>query len=105
MAWVARIAALSPEPHTLFTVCAGTDSGIPEPIEAWRAGFMPSPAWSMQPRMVSSTASGGTAARVKASRTTRAPSSIAGTSLRMPPKVPMGVRHPERITISVILRS
>ena len=31
--------ALKPEPHTMFIVLAGTDTGRPLAIAAWRAGF------------------------------------------------------------------
>ena len=55
IACAASITALRPEPQTLLTVCAGTDFGMPAVIAAWRAGFMPSPACRMQPRITSST--------------------------------------------------
>src|SRR6185503_5485630 len=103
MACAAIIADCRPEPQTLFTVVAGTESGRPALIAACRAGFMPSPACRMQPRMTSSTWSGRTPLRRTASRTATVPSSTAETSLNAPPKVPMAVRQPERMTTSVVL--
>src|SRR5437867_371840 len=105
IAWAASMTAFSPEPQTLFTVCAGTDSGRPALTAACRAGFMPSPACRMQPRITSSTWSGRTPARRTASRTATVPSSTADTSLNAPPKLPMGVRQPERMTTSPVLIS
>src|SRR5687768_5910379 len=99
-ACAASITAFSPDPQTLLTVCAGTESGMPARMEAWRAGFMPRPAWRMQPRITSSTWSGRTDARRTASLTATAPRSTADTSLKAPPKLPMGVRHPLRMTTS-----
>ena len=52
------IAALRPEPHTLLIVIAGTMSGRPALIAAWRAGFWPMPAVSTWPMMTSETCSG-----------------------------------------------
>src|SRR6266567_2708621 len=37
--------ACAPEPHTRFTVTAGTDTGSPAWIAAWRPGFILEPAW------------------------------------------------------------
>src|SRR5712691_77692 len=104
-ACAASITAFSPEPQTLFTVWAGTDSGSPALMADCRAGFMPRPAWRMQPRITSSTWSGRTPERRTASFTATVPSSTAETSLNAPPKLPMGVRHPPRITTSVVLIS
>src|SRR5438128_11545096 len=64
---------------------------------------MPTPAWRMQPRITSSTWSGRTPARRTASLTATVPSSTAETSLKVPPKLPIGVRQPERMTISPML--
>ena len=62
-------------------------------METWRATFWPWAAVRMQPNMTSSTFSGFTPARFSASFTTMAPSSVAGTSFRLPPKEPMAVRQ------------
>ena len=103
MACAASITAFRPEPQTLLTVVAGTESGSPALIAACRAGFMPSPACRMQPRITSSTWSGRMPARRTASRTATVASSTALTSLSAPPKVPTGVRQPETMTTSVEL--
>src|SRR5262245_17730708 len=103
IAWAASITAFNPEPQTLLTVCAGTDSGSPDRIATWRAGFMPWPAWRTFPTMTSSTWSRRTPERATASRTATVPSSTAETSLNAPPKVPMGVRHPARMTMSFMI--
>src|SRR6185503_1456726 len=89
-----------PEPHTLLTVVAGTESGRPALMAACRAGFMPRPACRMHPSRTSSTWSGRTPLRRTASRTAMVPSSTAETSLKARPKVPMAVRQPERMTTS-----
>src|SRR6266481_4176552 len=103
MACAASMTDLRPDPQTLFTVVAGTESGRPPLIAAWRAGFMPRPACRMHPSTTSSTWSGRTPARRTASRTTVAPRSTAETSLNAPPKVPTAVRQPERRTTSGVL--
>ena len=46
IACAASITAFSPEPHTLLIVIAGTVTGRPALIAAWRAGFWPLPAVS-----------------------------------------------------------
>ena len=58
IACAARCVALSPEPHTLLMVIAGTMSGRPARIAAWRAAFWPTPAVSTWPRMTSEICSG-----------------------------------------------
>ena len=55
IACAARMTDSRPEPQTLFSVVAGTESGRPPLMAAWRAGFMPSPAGRTQPRTTSST--------------------------------------------------
>src|SRR3990172_4589375 len=100
IACAAMATVLRPEPHTLFTVVAGTWSGMPAAMEACRAGFMPSPAQSTFPMITSSTWSGWMPARFTASAMATAPSCVAGVSAKAPPKVPMGVRTPPAITTS-----
>ena len=53
MAWSASITAFKPEPQTLLTVNAPTESGNPAKIAACRAGFWPSPAPITLPMMTS----------------------------------------------------
>ncbi len=70
MASAACITAASPEPHTRFTVSAGTVAGSPAPSAACRATFMPAPACSTHPMTTSSMRSTPTCARAIASRIT-----------------------------------
>src|SRR5258708_7776012 len=88
----AETIACAPEPHTRFTVIAGTDTGSPERTAAWRPGFILAPAWTTLPMTAVPISSGCKPARSTALRITRAPRSVAGTSLRLPPKVPIAVR-------------
>ena len=60
IACAARCVAFRPEPQTLLMVIAGTMSGRPARMEAWRAGFWPTPAVSTCPSMTSLTMSGFT---------------------------------------------
>ena len=60
-------------------------------METWRATFWPRPAVRMQPNISSSTCSGFTPARFRASLTTMAPISAAGVVFRLPPKAPIAV--------------
>ena len=46
--WAARIIAFSPDPHNILTPQAGTATGRPAEIDAWRAGFWP---WPNQPQL------------------------------------------------------
>ena len=98
--WAPSIAAFRPEPQTLLMVIAGTMSGRPAQIEAWRAGFWPTPAASTWPMMTSETWSGDTPARSSTLRMTCAPSFAAGTLASEPPNLPMAVRAAPTMTIS-----
>ena len=42
--WAAETIACAPEPQTRFTVIAGTETGNPAWMAAWRAGFILAPA-------------------------------------------------------------
>ena len=53
IAWAPAMTAFRPEPQTLLRVVAGTVSGMPAKMAAWRAGAWPTPAWSTQPMMTS----------------------------------------------------
>ena len=44
ISWDADTIACAPEPQTRFTVIAGTDTGNPAWMAAWRAGFILVPA-------------------------------------------------------------
>src|SRR5438552_908425 len=98
IACAASITALSPEPHTLLMVSAGTVPGRPAWIAAWRAGAWPTPPCSTLPMITSSTAAGSTPARRTASRITSAPKRGAGSVDRPPRYLPTGVRQADRIT-------
>jgi len=76
--------AWAPEPHTRLTVMAGTSTGRPPPIAAWRAGFILLPAWITLPMTTVPTAAGSSFARSRLARNAVAPSSTAGVSLRLP---------------------
>ena len=65
IAWAASITAFMPEPQTLLTVVAPTETGSPAPMAAWRATFCPRPAPTTLPRITSSTWSGGHARAVQ----------------------------------------
>ena len=64
---------------------------LPALMEAWRATFWPWAAVRMQPNMTSSTCSGFTPARFRASLMTMAPRSAAGVFFSAPPKEPIAV--------------
>ena len=53
IACAASITAFSPEPQTLLMVIAGTLTGRPALMTAWRAGFWPTPAVRTWPRITS----------------------------------------------------
>jgi hypothetical protein len=100
--WEAIATDFKPDPHSMLIVVEGTSFGIPAAIADWRAGFCPRPACSTQPSTTSSTSSPEIPARSSAARTACAPSSVAGTSLKAPAKLPTGVRTALTITASSI---
>ena len=75
----AETIACAPEPQTRLTVMAGTSTGAPPPIAAWRAGFILLPAWTTLPITTEPSAAASRPARFSVSRTTTAPSAGAGT--------------------------
>src|SRR5574341_405786 len=91
MRLAARIAAIIPEPHTLFTVRAPAVTGTLAPMATWRAGAWPSPADRTLPKIASSTCPGSTPPRRSASAAAMLPSCVAGIAARLPLKLPMGV--------------
>ena len=94
------ITAFSAEPHILFTVVAGTDTGTPAPTAAWRAGAWPSPAGSTHPRMTSSRSAPLMPADSRAARTAALPSCTAVSGASAPRNAPIGVRLAETMTTS-----
>ena len=80
----ANIVAFMPEPHILLIVVQPTCSGMPAPMEAWRAGACPWPADRMFPMITSSTSSAATPARPSAASIAAEPSSGARASFSAP---------------------
>src|SRR3974390_384848 len=79
---------------------AGLSTGIPAAIEAWRAGFCPSPAVRIWPRITSLTRSPEIPARSIAALMADLPNSCAGRLAKAPLKAPTGVRVALTMTIS-----
>ncbi len=80
----AEAIACAPEPQTRLTVIAGTATGTPPLIAACRAGFMRLPAWMTLPITTLPTRAGSMPERRTVSRTTAAPSSVAGVAFNVP---------------------
>ena len=89
----ASITLFMPDPQTLLTVVAGTLSGRPPAIPAWRAGAWPSPADSTQPISSSEASPGGTPQAASAARIAIPPSSGAASPRSPPWNAPIGVRR------------
>lgn len=100
IACAASITAFRPEPQTLLIVNAGTVTGRPALMTAWRAGFWPTPAVSTWPRMTSLIWSGCRPLLRSSSWMTIAPSSLAGVFDSVPPNLPIGVRVAATMTMS-----
>jgi hypothetical protein len=98
----ASATARRPEPQSWLMPKAVLLSGRPAPIEAWRAGFCPSAAVRICPRITSSTSSEATPARSSAALSATMPSMCAGSVPNAPLKLPTGVRAAEAMTISLI---
>ena len=96
--WPAQISsaalaiACAPEPHTRLTVIAGTLTGKPPPMAAWRDGFIRTPAWMTLPITTDCTRSPPRPERLRHSRMAAAPSAGALRSFSVPAYVPMAVR-------------
>ena len=102
IAWLAMIMVMMLDPHTLLTVVAPTEWGMPAPMEACRAGAWPRPADRTQPMYTSSTRLPGNPIRFNASAMAMLPSFVAGTPLKMPLKLPIGVRAALTMTASFL---
>src|SRR5690606_13477682 len=98
----AMMTACMPEPHILLMVVQPELSGIPEALEAWRAGAWPSPPGSTQPMITSWMSAGVRPARSMAAFMATAPRSGERTELREPIIPPMGVRAEPAITMSLL---
>ncbi len=94
--------AFRPLAQALLTVKEGRSTGTPVWTAICRARLGPLPACRAWPTMISSTFTGVSPARFSDSSATMRPSSTAGTSLRAPPNLPIGVRTAEAITMSVM---
>jgi hypothetical protein len=88
-----------PEPHTLLSVVAPTDSGMPAAIAAWRAGAWPRLAGSTQPIRTSETSLAGTPDCSSAAAMAAAPRVGVGTPLNWPRNEPMAVRLAAAMTM------
>ena len=75
--WSAISTARMLDAQTLLIVSAGSETGRPAPIAAWRAGAWPAPPWSTWPMIAYSTSSSATSTRSSAARIAIAPSSVA----------------------------
>src|SRR6266576_1176662 len=101
MVWAADTIACRPLPHKRLSVRAGVSLGMQPLIVATRARYMSwTSVWITLPKTTCSMSSGWTPARLTASRTTAAPSSVGGLSFKPPPKSPMAVRTPLKTTTS-----
>ena len=96
--------AWAPEPQSRLTFIAGALSGTPASIAATRLRYMsrgsvlitwPKTTWPIWPP--------STPERASASRAAVAASAIGGMAARLPPKVPIAVRAPSRITMSPVM--
>src|SRR5712691_5208948 len=102
MSFAAYITDLRPDPHTLLTVTAPAETGMPAPMPAWRAGACPMAACSTLPMMTCWIASGCTREFSRAHLMAIEPSFGAGSPESVPRNEPIGVRAPPRITVSFI---
>ncbi len=100
MPLAASITARMPEPQTLWSVTHGTESGMPAPSDAWRAGACPIPAWSTFPKITASTSPAATPAAASAARIAVDPSCGAVIGDSEPRNEPIGVLDAERMTTS-----
>ena len=104
MDWLAFTMACRPEPHRRLTLNAGVPSPQPPLMAATRDRYMSlGSVLTTWPNTTWPTSLPSTLARTSDSRTTRAPSSVGGTSFRLPPKVPMAVRTALTTTTSRVM--
>src|SRR5216117_917758 len=91
--------AFMPEPQTLLMVVQGSEVGKPAASTAWRAGALPTPAGSTQPRIASLKSSPFTADCSTAAAIAAAASCGEVNDLNWPWKAPIGVRLAAAMTI------
>ena len=93
--------ACTPEPQSRLTFIAGTLSGTPAPIAAMRERYMSRGSVAITcPKATLPICAGSTPDRSIAAAATRHPSSTGGVPASAPPKVPIAVRTPPKITTS-----
>src|SRR6056297_3717533 len=98
---VAETMACAPDPQRRLTFMAGAASGIPASIAATRDRYISRGSVLMTwPKTTWPTCPGSTPDRSIAAFVTWVPNWLGGVPARLPPKVPMAVRAPSRITIS-----
>ena len=96
--------ACAPDPQSRLTFIAGALSGTPASIAAARLRYMSRGSVLITcPKTTCPIRPPSTPARASASRAAVAASAIGGTAARLPPKVPMAVRAPSRITMSSVM--
>ena len=102
-ACAAETTACAPDPHSRLTFIAGTVSGMPASIAATRARYMSRGSVLITcPKTTCPTCSGAsTPARSSAALVTCVASAVGGRPARLPPNVPIAVRAPPRMTMSV----
>ena len=91
--------AFMPEPQTLLTVRAPTETGMPAFRAACRAGAWPSAAGRTQPMMTSPASAGEMPAWTTAPAMAAAPRSMLLQGANWPWKEPMGVRLAPTMTM------
>src|SRR5574343_1864753 len=102
--WLADTMACRPEPQRRLTLKAGVVSLQPPLMAATRERYMSlGSVFTTWPNTTWPTSLPSTLARASDSLTTSAPSSVGGTSLRLPPKVPMAVRTALTTTTSRVM--
>ena len=104
IACAAETMACRPEPHSRFTVIAGTSCDRPPSSAATRARYMSRGSVLITwPNTTCCTSPAPRPARATASRTTIAPSCVGAWSFRLPPKVPTAVRTALTMTTSRLM--
>ena len=102
-ACAAETTACAPDPQRRLTFIAGTVSGMPACIAATRLRYMSRGSVLMTwPKTTCPIRPGSTPARSSAASAATVASSIGGVEASDPPKVPMAVRAPPRMTMSVM---
>ena len=100
-AWTQETIAWAPEPQRRFTFIAGALSGTPASIAAARLRYMSRGSVLITwPKTTCPICPPSTPERSSAAFAAAAASLMGGVPARLPPKVPIAVRAPSRITMS-----